>query len=256
LNRKQESTVPLWPSTTITDSAMVAIGTIQTTNRKVPKPEEIRLLVHWGGQMDRQSQHDHRSPTTPPTDSQQCQHDHWPLNQRIADRVNMTIGTNYRSGSTIVATTQEADKEDADSAMVAIRGDNNHKSQQCHCGHRQPLPTAPWWPSGQYIANSVSVTIGDNQLDSAIVAIPSTRVDSVNMTIDRQQPAVSFPTVWVKATAAANQQPTGIPGVGDNSPERHRASRLPQREATAPNLFGWQEWREATRQASRQWCQQ
>jgi hypothetical protein len=27
-----------------------------------------------------------------------------------ADRVNVTIGTNYRSGSAIVATTQEADK--------------------------------------------------------------------------------------------------------------------------------------------------
>jgi hypothetical protein len=31
LNRKQESTVPLWPTTTITDSAMVAIGTKQAT---------------------------------------------------------------------------------------------------------------------------------------------------------------------------------------------------------------------------------
>jgi hypothetical protein len=58
-NRKQESTVPLWPSTTTTDSAMVAIGTIQTT-----RPEEIRLLVQWGGQMGRQCQRDHRQQPT------------------------------------------------------------------------------------------------------------------------------------------------------------------------------------------------
>jgi hypothetical protein len=49
-------------------------------------------------------------------------------------------------------------------------------------------------------------------------------------------------------------QPTGIPGVGDNSPERRRASQLPQGpgasgDGSTPNPFGWQEWREATRQA-------
>jgi hypothetical protein len=48
-------------------------------------------------------------------------------------------------------------------------------------------------------------------------------------------------------------QPTGIPGVGDNFPERHRASQLPQRAGASgdgsTNPFGWQEWREATRQA-------
>jgi hypothetical protein len=40
----------------------------------------------------------------------------------------LTIGTNYRSGSAIVATTGSGSK--ADSAMVAIRIINNYKSQE------------------------------------------------------------------------------------------------------------------------------
>jgi hypothetical protein len=56
-------------------------------------------------------------------------------------------------------------------------------SGQCHGGHLQ-----------------------EQQQESTASTRPSTT-----------KPAVSFPTVWVKAAAAANQQPTGIPGVGDNS---------------------------------------
>jgi hypothetical protein len=78
-------------------------------------------------------------------------------------------------------------------------------------------------------ADSINVTIGTN-------VVPQ-RDD-----IDRPpQLSVSFPilVVWVKAAA---KQSTGIPGVGDNLPMRHCASLLPQREASAPNPFGWQEW--------------
>jgi hypothetical protein len=117
----------------------------------------------------------HQSPTAP----------WWPSERDKAtttDSVNVTIGTNYRSGSAIVATTQEADKQDADSAMVAIRcnkqetrvdsaivaidnhhrqchgghrGDannkNNNNSRQCQCDHRQAT------------TDSASVTIGTNK---------------------------------------------------------------------------------------------
>jgi hypothetical protein len=48
-HRQLSPTAPWWPSA-------------RTTYRKVPKPEEIRILVHRGGQMDRQSQRGHRSP--------------------------------------------------------------------------------------------------------------------------------------------------------------------------------------------------
>jgi hypothetical protein len=150
----------------------------------------------------------------------------------------VTIGTIYKSGSAIVATTGSESK--ADSAMVAIRIINSYKSRQCHCGHRQPSERykqqsekslnrneirllVHWGGQQEYqVADSVNVTIGnEQQADSAMVAIrgntittdrqsqhdhrsPTTITDSVMVTIGAEEPDVSFPTVWVKATAAAN----------------------------------------------------
>jgi hypothetical protein len=80
------------------------------------------------------------------------------------------------------------------------------------------------------------------------MAIPITTVDSVNVTMDRQQPTVSFHTVWVKAAATTYRNPRS----GSQFVQADSHSERPLH----PTQFGWQEWREATRQASRQWCRQ
>jgi hypothetical protein len=133
------------------------------------------------GQRDRQSQRDHRSPTTTPT----------------ADRVNMTIGTNEHKRRkvplwpSVTATSQEE-------IRFLVQGK---------------------------IANSVSVTIGNYQADSANVA-----------TRDNKQLAVSFSHSLGQGGSDINNLPES------QEWEPIRASRLPQQEASAPNPFGWQEW--------------
>jgi hypothetical protein len=85
----------------------------------------------------------------------------------------MTIGTNYRSGSAIVATTGSGNK--ADSAMVAIRIDNNYKSRQCQGDHRQQEPTKPrdqvTGPRHQQ-TESATVAIRENNKSTTIQKVP------------------------------------------------------------------------------------
>jgi hypothetical protein len=77
---------------------------------------------------------------------------------RQTDRANVAIGTNYRSGSAIVATTQEADK----------------------------MRTVPWWPSV-----TTTSTMNWTMTEPTVLSKPSVRrmkqrrVDRVNVTIDR-----------------------------------------------------------------------
>jgi hypothetical protein len=72
----------------------------------------------------------------------------------------MTIGTNYRSGSAIVATTGSGSK--VDSAMAAIRIINNYKSQEIRMLVRGVTKNR---------SGSAIVATTGSKADSAMVAI-------------------------------------------------------------------------------------
>jgi hypothetical protein len=91
---------------------------------------EIRLLVHRGGQQRQQ------------INNRQCQ---------------MTIGTNYRSGSVIVATTQEADEVWTVPSWPSSM--NNKRNRQCLRSHRYDVDTG----SGQQDTDSAIVAIRNNK---------------------------------------------------------------------------------------------
>jgi hypothetical protein len=137
----------------------------------------------------RQCQGDHRQQEP---NGRQCQYDHRCTdNEQEADNKIRTVplwpsettsNNNYRSGSADAATT--ATRIGVDSVIVTI---DNHR-RQCHGGHRND-------------------TIA--QADSAIVAMPITRVDSVNMTIDRQQDRSILPAPqqeWIFELEEADQK--------------------------------------------------
>jgi hypothetical protein len=76
--------------------------------------------------------------------SQQRQGDHWQqlsLEIRLlvhgnTDSVKMTIGTNYKSGSAIVATTQEADEVWTVPLWPSNMNNKKRKNRQCLRSHR------------------------------------------------------------------------------------------------------------------------
>jgi hypothetical protein len=131
--------------------------------------------------------------------------------EAIADSVMMTIGTNYRSGSAIVATTG-----------------SGSKSGQCHGGHpyhRYELQesTVPLWPSTA-IADSAMVAIGmiqttsgngqchgghpGQQQHSTVSTRPSI-TDSVSVTIGtiKAAAAINLPESQEWETICASQLP-------------------------------------------------
>jgi hypothetical protein len=134
-----------------------------------------------------------------------------------------------------------------DSAIVAIQHEQQEEEEPTVLTkpsvHQQTqeadnkIRTVPLWPS-ETTSNNNNYKSG-----SADAATTGTRkrVDSVIVTIDRQQPAVSFPTVGQGGSSSSSS--SKINNLLESQEwEPIRASRLPQRATTATYSFGWQEW--------------
>jgi hypothetical protein len=116
----------------------------------------------------------------------------------------MTIGTNYRSGSAIVATTQETDE--VWTVPLWPSSMNNKRNQQCLRSHRYDANTG----RGQQESDSAIVAIRDNKqqtersLNRRRSGYWSTGagkwIDRVNMTIDHQLQQESTVPLWPSTT--------------------------------------------------------
>jgi hypothetical protein len=240
------------------NSVVVTIGNQQTGTRRpvLPRPPQEWIFEleadkkeGWFDRVNVTIDHQLQQERTVPS---------WPSSMKSMRKLQenqksgTTGNTNYRSGSAFVATTQEANEIRTVPLWPSVTTTIGSKSQQCHCGHQQPSPTVPWWPSErspnttselQEASESATVAISEcnYQVDSANVAIRDNILPRRD-DIDRPpQLSVSFPTMGQGGSISKSEKSLNRKRPGYWSTGAGRATRTTTevRSIPAPPAQEW-----------------